>query len=104
MNFNNPMNSTVPLPNKEGMLITYFKTKKGSEFIEAVKLHLEEDKFDYSGALAAGVNKAVDNGSIVTLVYAITNDLTPFFIAIIQYIEGKNRLNRAKKRSNLIDN
>jgi hypothetical protein len=35
-NPNNPMNSTVPFPNKEGMLITYFKTKKGSEFIEAV--------------------------------------------------------------------
>jgi hypothetical protein len=27
-NPNNPMNSTVSFPNKEGMLITYFKTKK----------------------------------------------------------------------------
>lgn len=104
MSSSNPIKSTVLLPNKEGMLITYFKTKKGLEFIEAVRLYLEEDKFDYSGAIAAGVNKAVDNGSIVTLVYAITNDLTPLFIAIIQYIQGKNRLNRAKKKSNLINN
>ena len=100
MNLNNPIKSTVPpLPNKEGMLLTYFKTQKGLEFIEAVRLHLEKDTFDYFGAISAGVNKAVDNGSIVILVYAITNDLTPLLTAIVQYLQGRNRLNRAKKRS-----
>ena len=79
------------------MLITYFKTQKGLEFIEAVRLHLEKDTFDYFGAISAGVNKAVDNGSIVALVYAITNDLTPLITAIIQYLEARNRLDRAKK-------
>jgi hypothetical protein len=98
MNLNNPIKSPVTFPNKKGMLITYFKTKKGSEFIEAVRLHLEEDTFDYFGAIKAGVNKAVKNESIVTLVYAITNDLTPLMTAIIQCLETRNRLYRAKKR------
>ena len=100
MNFNYPIKSTVPLPKQEGMLITYFKTNQGLEFIEAVKLHLEgeDNTFDYFGAIQAGVNKAVENGSIVVLVYAIMNDLTPLITAIIQYLEGKNRLDRAKKR------
>ena len=73
MNFNYPIKSTVPLPKQEGMLITYFKTNQGLEFIEAVKLHLEgeDNTFDYFGAIQAGVNKAVENGSIVVL-YLIT--------------------------------
>ena len=48
MNLNNPIKSTVPpLPTQKGMLIIYFNTKQGSEFIEAVRLHLEKDTFDY---------------------------------------------------------
>lgn len=99
MNLNNPIKSTVPpLPTQKVMLIIYFNTKQGSEFIEAVRLHLEKDTFDYFGAIKAGVNKAVENDSIVALVYAIMNDLTPLITAIIQYLDSRNRLNRAKKR------
>ena len=100
MNLNNPIKSPVTFPNKKGMLITYFNTNEGLEFIEAVRLHLEEDTFDYFGAIKAGVNKAVENDSIVALVYAITNDLTPLMTAIIQCLEAQNRLNRAKKKIN----
>jgi hypothetical protein len=42
MNLNNPIKSPVSFPNKKGMLITYFNTNEGLEFIEAVRLHLED--------------------------------------------------------------
>jgi hypothetical protein len=88
------------VPTQKGALVQYFNTEQGTEFIKAVKLHLENNSFDVFGAIQAGVNKAVENRSIVFLLYAVVNDLTPLFVAIIQYIEGKNKLNRTKTRLN----
>ena len=98
MSLNNPKKSNVPLPNNGGELIKYFNTKEGSEFIEAVMLHLETNTFDYIGAIKAGGNKAVDNGSIVKLLLATVDDFTPLITAIIRYIQSHNRLNQLKKR------
>jgi hypothetical protein len=72
----------------------YFNSDKGSEFIEAVRLHLQQDFLDFPGAAVAGVNKAFENNSITEFVIALALDGTPLVIALIRYLDALNKRNK----------
>jgi hypothetical protein len=81
-------------PTQPGALEKYFDSSAGSEFIEAVKSHLEKNPLDFPGAIVAGINNAVQNNSITSFGIALAIDGVPLVLAIIRYFDSVNKRNK----------